>query len=818
MDLQPQIRKNFWHLFLIFLVLSLGILGVGYFYYKHQAAHIKQDKQNDLVAITNLKIRQIDTWRQERLGDAQVIFSDHFLARQIKDCLQGNASPALKQEVMDRLAALRFYHYQKIILIGPQGEVEMAFPSEKRACDSYSQRLVAEARQRKEIIFSDLYRDDVTREIRLSLLIPVLPAGAAVPVAVILLKIDPHLFLYPLIQSWPTPSRTGETLLLHREGDEVVYLNELRHRQDSALRLRLPLNTPKVCSAMLAQGAKGVIEGADYEGRPVLAAGDRIPDSPWFLLAKVDQREIFAPISDFGRQAGVMVLGLLASASLGFLYVWRNQQAAFYRRQFETERQKLTLGQRYAYVTQYANDIILLAADDLRLLEANDRAVESYGYKKDELLQLALPDLQPPEARSLLAEKLRQTGDSEGALFETDQQRRDGTVFPVEISLRRLELEGQQVYQAIIRDVTRRRRAQETLQRREADLAEAQRIAHLGHWEYDLVSNKVFWSDEVFRIFGLEPQESVPTRELFYSFIHPEDLAAVEEIEKEAFSSGKYGPYDYRIIRRDGSIRFLSSLGESRFDPEGRPLRLMGTTQDITERQQAEEALKESEERLRQLASQLLVAQEEERRRLAVTLHDDLGQALMVFRFQLSAIRDKLRPDHQPLSRDCEEMLAHLDGVLQRVRQVSQDLNPPGVLADLGFQAALGYLVEEFGKLYAIRQNSLEVADIEPLFSRRSQVIIYRIFQEALTNIGRHAQASRVSIAIKKQRAQVSFTIQDDGRGFVKQQVLGKKATHCGIGLSAMQERVKMLGGTLQIRSRKDEGTRISFVLPVENK
>ena len=138
-------------------------------------------------------------------------------------------------------------------------------------------------------------------------------------------------------------------------------------------------------------------------------------------------------------------------------------------------------------------------------------------------------------------------------------------------------------------DITERKQAEGALRRIKASLAEAQRIAHLGNWEWDIARNELTWTDDIYRIFGLTPQEFRPTHDNFLSFIYPDDLMAVKNQVEEGINSGKYGPYDYRIVRRDGSIRLVYAQGETYFDQEGRPLRMVGTVQDITERKKAEE-------------------------------------------------------------------------------------------------------------------------------------------------------------------------------------------------------------------------------------
>ena len=235
----------------------------------------------------------------------------------------------------------------------------------------------------------------------LSVLTPllVIQGNEKVIVGVILMRIEPYQFLYPLIKSWPTPSLTGETELFRREGNEVVFLNELRHRKNIPLNLRFPLNSPNLLAAMIARGKKGIIEGLDYRGVPVLAAGGLIPDSPWFLVAKIDADEIYAPLQKRSREVVFFLITLISSAGICVAYFWRNQQSRFYRRQYEVERERRALAQRYEYLTRFANDIILVTDQNLKIVEANNKAVASYGYEREELLKLHLINLIPAWAR-----------------------------------------------------------------------------------------------------------------------------------------------------------------------------------------------------------------------------------------------------------------------------------------------------------------------------------------------------------------------------------------------------------------------------------
>lgn len=236
--------------------------------------------------------------------------------------------------------------------------------------------------------------------------------------------------------------------------------------------------------------------------------------------------------------------------------------------------------------------------------------------------------------------------------------------------------------------------------------------------------------------------------------------------------------------------------------------------QAYCELQQVQGQIIEKEQDLRYLMAQVLTAQDQERGRISRELHDELGQSLLVLKLQAKSIRKLLTPNPEAAAEECQELAKNMDRLIENVRRLSRDLSP-AILEDLKLTSALRHLVEEFAGRHQLQANLDLPPGLDELFLREAQINIYRIFQESLTNIGKHAQASTLTVVIDSEGDRVSFRIADNGRGFDLENVLSRDLTDRGLGLATMEERVRMLGGSLEIKSREDQGTEIFFSVPI---
>lgn len=368
-------------------------------------------------------------------------------------------------------------------------------------------------------------------------------------------------------------------------------------------------------------------------------------------------------------------------------------------------------------------------------------------------------------------------------------------------------------------DITESKRAEEALKESEKRYRLLAENVTDVIWTMDMNLRYTYVSPSVERLRGYSVEEVMaqrieevltPASYEVAKKVFAEELAK-KPIEKESRFSSRTLELELRC--KDGSAVWTEVKVNFLRAPDGRPVGILGVTRDITKRKRAEETLRESEERLYFLSSRLLTAQETERKRISIELHDELGQALIALKLRLSSIQRKLRKDQKVLRDECEYTRGSIDQIIENVRRLSQGLSP-NLLENLGLTAALRRLIDDLTKENKI-ETSLDIADVDNSLSQKRQLIIYRIFQEALTNIRRHAQATRISVVIKKEKDSLSFWVEDDGKGFDVKQAMMRDFTEKGLGLAAMEERVRMLGGFLDIRSEVGKGTKIGFTIPI---
>jgi two-component system, NarL family, sensor histidine kinase UhpB len=467
--------------------------------------------------------------------------------------------------------------------------------------------------------------------------------------------------------------------------------------------------------------------------------------------------------------------------------------------------------EHFRSLIEHTSDIITIVDESGVVLYGSPSVERVLGYPPEDLVGRKAMELVHHDDLSRVLEAHRAALRDPGAAqrgVEFRIRRKDGCwrVFEALGSAFQYRSAGPRVV-LTLRDITDRQRAEVALRESEERLRLTLDAAKCGIWDWEIPSNRVTWSERVYELHGLTPETFGGRAEDFLRAVHPEDVPRVGEAIRRALEERADYGVEFRVIHpTTGETRWVWTNGQVLFGPDGTPLRMLGATLDVTERRQAEEALRASHEQLRQLAHRLDEVREEELTRISREIHDELGHALTALRLDLSWMVPKLRRNREPVRQKADEMLHLVDDTIDTVRRIASGLRPP-VLEDLGLVAALETLLERFADQTGIRVELQASADDVPKVARRA---LYRIVQEALTNVARHSRASQVRVVLESSPDLVRLEVADDGVG-IPPGMIENPGT---LGLVGMRERATALGADFKVEGGPGSGTTVRATLP----
>ena len=461
-------------LILVFLIFAAGIGAGGYFNYHDYAQHFRREIEKDLAYTADFKVRELVQWRKERLGDASILFQNSAfsgLVRRYFENPQDTDSHGQLHAWLERI--IDCYQYDRICLFDGQGVRRLTVPSGTPQSSSTLLKLISDVLRLKEIVFQDFYRDDYDQRIYLAILVPVIDTKDNNRVlGVLVLRIAPEQYLYPLLKHWPTPSQTAETLLVRREGDSALFLNELKYKKGTALNLRIPLsmvNTPAVQAAL---GHEGIVEGIDYRGVPVIADVRAVPETPWFMVARMDTAEVYVPMQVRLRYIVLFIILLIVLTGAALLLFWRQQRFQYYREKLKAAEELAESRQLLLDIINNSLALMYILDTEGRFLLANKKLADLFGTTPEQLTGRTRLDVMTQETADLHhANDLQVMRERKLMVFEEENQEADGKHIYLTMKYPLLRSDGKlYAVGGMSVDITERKLAEQELLEKNAEL------------------------------------------------------------------------------------------------------------------------------------------------------------------------------------------------------------------------------------------------------------------------------------------------------------------------------------------------------------
>jgi PAS domain S-box-containing protein len=464
-------RRVAYSLALLFAILAAAIVAAGCRYYRHYEQQFRTEAWNQLSAVAELKVDELAQYRKERLWDADDLFKNTAfsgLVRRFFDHPEDTDAQQQLQQWTDQYLATR--QYDHVRLFDAQGVSRLSVPAGRPPISSDVSQRVPEVLRSGQVTWHDFHRNEHDQRIYLTLLVPILdetdPRHA---LGVLALRIDPEIYLYPFIKRWPTPSQTAETLLVRRDGNDALFLNDLKFGTNTALNLRIPLTNTNVPAVKAILGEKGIVEGVDYRGEPVLASLHAVPDSPWFLEARIDTAEVYAPLRERLRLTLLLVSLLLISAGAGIGAIWRQQRSRFYKERYEMAEVLRESEERFGRVFEEGPTGMAMLDEHFRFIQANPTFASMLGYSVAELRTKTFAEVTHPDHVQQDVEQVRHLLRGELSVYRTEKRyiAKSGKVLwgQLQVSVLRNADGAFHYFLAIIGDITERKRAEEELRR-----------------------------------------------------------------------------------------------------------------------------------------------------------------------------------------------------------------------------------------------------------------------------------------------------------------------------------------------------------------
>jgi PAS domain S-box-containing protein len=583
---------------LVYVFLAAAFLAAGFLFYRNYEFHFRSEAERQLAAVAELKMSELVNWRRERLGDAQIFFQNRVFSDLVRRYFERPGDLDAQNQIRTWMSHFQAANrYERVMLLDSRFVKKMIVPDGMERRVSYASPRSIAGLEAGRVVVEDFYWNEENRRIYLKVFVPILERkDGGGPLAVLALRIDPASYLYPFLRRWPLPSLSAETLLIRRDGNDALYVSDLKFQGNSALKLRIPLSSKNVPAVMAVLGQEGIVEGRDYRGAPVFAFVHAIPDSPWFLEARIDRAEVFAPLRKRLLELILVVGALLLGSGAGL--VWWHQSIRFYRERDRAREAIAILSSHQEALLSAIPDIIMEVDENKVYTWANQVGREFFG---EDLVgkEAAFYFVGEQDTYDLVRPLFR--GDESVFYMESWQRRRDGEKRLLAWWCRVLKDRDGNVTGAIssAHDITDIREAEKALQASEDKFKYIFEHSIVGK-SFTLPGGEISVNKAFCDMLGYTADE-LKTRK-WQELTHPDDVESTQKaLDRILYGEQGSARFEKRYIHKNGSSIWADVSTTLRRDSDGRPIYFMTSVIDISKSKRAEAAQHESEEQFRSL-------------------------------------------------------------------------------------------------------------------------------------------------------------------------------------------------------------------------
>jgi PAS domain S-box-containing protein len=811
------------------IILSVLIMLFIYIYLRVEIRNSYETKGRELETVAILKVDQIAAWIRDEMSDAQTIADNRILIYRMETCLE-NPTDMNRKRVGEILSGIMLQHnYSHVLISDTEGDFLLSSDGDDFTLSPYLKEQIKMSLENRSVLFTDLYQCQVHDEIHIDFIAPFIGRDERL-IGAIVFQFDPTEFLFPLIRSWPTLSRSSESLLYKVKGDSILFLSELKHRPNAALNYSVPMSeTNLVAAKAVLQTEEGLMEGLDYAGNKVLGYVMAVPGTDWVLVSKTDKKELFSELYLHIIIVILLAVFLLLFLAAGFAYLSNARQKAIYRELYRQQK-------NYQITLNSIGDAVISTNREGMIEYLNPVAEKITGWTHGEALGKRIEKvfrIINEETRATVespVEKVLREGTVVGLSNHTLLISKEGREIPVADSGAPIQSEKGETIGVVLvfRDQSEERQYQEILTRRETQYRELVESTDAIAWEYDIdLDQWVYVAPQVTDKLGWQPEEW--TNLAFWKDnIHPDEREDAANYCLTCTAKGEAHSLEYRFRSKSGGYVWLRDV-VSVESKENRPVTLRGVMFDITERKNMEIALVNAKER----------AEESERLKMAFLTnmsHEIRTPLNGILGFtNLLAERDSLsKESRQEYSKIINKSAEGLLKIINDILDISRLETSKTTIEKKEFDIA-----NTLSTIYSVFEKRIDDSGGEqvelivkmpevPVVLNTDENRLIQIFSNLLDNALRFTSEGSVTFGIAAVRENMAeFFVEDTGIGIPleNQKIVFDRFSQAnnhakrsyggtGLGLTIVKKLLEMMGSGITLESEPGKGTCFRFHLP----